>query len=366
MSDLAHALVGLAGAAVVTWAIVAAVMTVIVPRATPVLLTRLMFALTRIPFFLRARHIEDFRRRDAVLAAYAPTGLLMLPIAWLSLVIAGCMLIDWSLGAPSFHSAFAESGSSLFTLGFVRPGSLPQTAIAFIEAALGLGLVALLIAYLPSIYNSYSRREVMVTSLETQAGSPPDALEMIERLARIDGLADTEHIWRDWARWFADIEETHVSTPSLVFFRSPQPERSWVTAAGAVLDAASLLVAAIDLERQPQAELCIRTGYISLRRISDFFGLPYEPDPRPDDPIAINRAEFDAACDRFAAAGAALRTDRDQMWRDFAGWRVNYDAVLLGLASLTFAPPAPWSSDRATPGFRPPLNARRRARRLTR
>lgn len=342
------------------WAIVAAVATVVVPRATPVMLTRWVFSLARIPFFLRARHISDFRRRDAVLAAYAPTGLLMLPIAWLSLVIAGCMLIDWSLGAPSISAAFSESGSSLFTLGFVSPRSLPQTAVAFIEAALGLGLVALLISYLPSIYNSYSRREVMVTSLETQAGSPPGAIELIERLARIDGLSDTEHIWRDWARWFADIEETHISTPSLVFFRSPQPERSWVTAAGAVLDAASLLVSAIELERQPQAELCIRAGYISLRRISDFYGLPYDPDPRPDGPIAIERAEFDAACDRFAAAGAALRTDRELAWRDFAGWRVNYDGVLLGLASLTLAPPAAWSSDRATPGLRPPLNTRRR------
>lgn len=343
-----------------TWAVVAAVMTVVVPRATPVLLTRWTFSLARVPFFLRARHIGDLRRRDALLAAYAPTGLLMLPIAWLSLVIAGCMLIDWSLGAPSIRAAFAESGSSLFTLGFVAPRSLPQTAVAFVEAALGLGLVALLISYLPSIYNSYSRREVMVTSLETQAGSPPGAIELIERLARIDGLADTEDIWRDWARWFADIEETHVSTPSLVYFRSPQPERSWVTAAGAILDAASLLVAAIDLERQPQAELCIRAGYISLRRICDFYGVPYDPNPSPGDAISIEQAEFEAACDRFASAGARLRSNRDQAWRDFSGWRVNYDAVLLGLASLTFAPRAPWSSDRATPGVRPPLYPRRR------
>jgi hypothetical protein len=360
VSDVGDAIVGLAGAAIVAWAIVAAVVTVVVPRATPVMLTRLVFTLTRIPFHARARHMRDFRRRDALLAAYAPTGLLMLPLAWLLLVIAGCMLIDWSLGAPSMRAAFAESGSSLFTLGFFSPQSLPQTAVAFVEAALGLGLVALLIAYLPSIYNSYSRREVMVTSLETQAGSPPSAIELIERLARIDGLAETDDIWRDWTRWFADIEETHVSTPSLVYFRSPQPERSWVTAAGAVLDAASLLVAAIDLDRQPQAELCIRAGYISLRRICDFYGQPYNPNPRPDDPISIERAEFEAACDRFGAAGAKLRTDREKAWRDFAGWRVNYDAVLLTLASLTLAPPAPWSSDRAAPGFRPPLNPRRR------
>jgi hypothetical protein len=362
VSTLAHVLVGLAGAVVVGWAIVAAVSTVVVPRATPVILTRVVFTAAKIPFHTRARHMTDARRRDALLAAYAPSSLLMLPIAWLLLVVAGCMLIDWSLGAPSLRAAFAESGSSLFTLGFVSPRSLPQTAVAFFEAGLGLGLVALLISFLPSIYSAYSRRELMVTSLETQAGSPPGAIELIERLARIDGLGDTEAIWRDWARWFADIEETHISTPSLVYFRSPQPERSWVTAAGAVLDAASLLVAAIDVERQPQAELCIRAGYIALRRISDFFALPYDPNPSPGDTISIARAEFDAACERFAAAGARLRSDRDKAWRDFAGWRVNYDAVLLGLASLTLAPPARWSSDRATPGFRPPLNPRRHVR----
>jgi hypothetical protein len=340
VSAVAHALVGLVGTAVVIWAILAAVMTVVVPRASPVILTRLVFTVTKILFHARARHMKDPRRRDALLAAYAPTGLLMLPLAWLLLVITGCMLLDWSLGAPSIHAAFAESGSSLFTLGFVSPRSLPQTVVAFFEAGLGLGLVALLISFLPSIYNAYSRRELMVTSLETQAGSPPGGIELIERLARIDGLADTDHIWRDWARWFADIEETHMSTPSLVYFRSPQPGRSWVTAAGAVLG--------------------IRAGYIALRRISDFYGLPYDPNPRPEDAISIARAEFDSACDRFAAAGASLRPDRDQAWRDFAGWRVNYDAVLLGLASLTLAPHAPWSSDRATPGFRPPLNPRRR------
>lgn len=359
MSAAARTLVGLAGAAAVIWAIVSAVLTVVVPRGTPVVLTRWVFSATRIPFHARAAWAADFRRRDAVLAAYGPTGLLMLPVVWLLLVVGGCMLIFWSLGDRSLVAAFEESGSSLLTLGFVRPASVPQTAVSFVEASLGLGLVALLISYLPSIYGSYSRREVMVTALETQAGSPPSGVELIERLARIAGLEDTTGIWHDWARWFADIEETHISTPSLVYFRSPQPERSWVTAAGAVLDAASLLVATIDIDRQPQAELCIRAGYIALRRISDFYTLPYDADPRPDDPISVRRDEFDATYDRLRAAGAPVRADRDRAWRDFAGWRVNYDAVLLGLASLTVAPPAPWSSDRATPGFRPPVRPRR-------
>jgi len=185
VSAAAHVLAGLAGAAVVAWTIISAVATVVVPRGVGVSLTRWVFAATMIPFRLRARHAKDATRRDAVLAAYAPAGLLALPVAWLVLVAGGFMLMDWALGAPTIREAFAESGSSLFTLGIVVPKSMPQTALAFTEAGLGLGLVALLITFLPSIYASYSRRELMVTALETQAGSPPSAGRIIERLARM-------------------------------------------------------------------------------------------------------------------------------------------------------------------------------------
>lgn len=132
-----------------------------------------------------------------------------------------------------------------------------------------------------------------------------------------------------------------------------------MTAAGAVLDAAALVVSTIDGERDPEAQLLIRSGYVSLRRLASYFGLAFDPDPRPDDPISVTREEFDEACERMAGAGVKLRADRDQAWRDFAGWRVNYDAVLLGLAGYTMAPPAPWSSDRATPWHHPPFRRRR-------
>lgn len=205
----------------------------------------------------------------------------------------------------------------------------------FVEAGLGLGLVALLVSYLPSIYASYSRREVMVTALETQAGSPPSAVELLSRLARIEGLDQLDDFWAEWSRWFVDIEETHCSAPSLVLFRSPQPDRSWVTAAGTVLDAAALVSSTLDLGRRPAAELCLRAGYLALRRIGDFYEMPYDDDPRPDDPIAVGREEFDEARAALAEAGAPMRADADRAWLDFAGWRVNYDAVLRRFAGLT-------------------------------
>jgi hypothetical protein len=141
----------------------------------------------------------------------------------------------------------------------------------------------------------------------------------------------------------------------LVFFRSGHPDQSWVTSAGAILDGASLYVSSVDVPRTPEPEFMIRAGFLCLRHIAAFFWIPVPDDPSPTDPISIERSEFDAAYDRLAVGGVPMKPDRDQCWRDFAGWRVNYDIALIGLAKLTVAPLAPWSSDRYPDGhYLPP------------
>jgi hypothetical protein len=334
----------LAGVVIVVATVLSAAQTLAVPRATPLWITRWVFVTVAVAF-APARRLRDYRRRDRALALYAPLSLMSLPLVWLTFVLVGFALVFVGLG-QGWADAVVESGSSLLTLGVREPPGTGAAVLVFVEAALGLGLVALLISYLPSIYASYSRREVMVTGLETRAGSPPSAVELLSRLTEIGGLDELDGFWAEWSRWFADIEETHSSTPSLVFFRSPQPDRSWVTAAGAVLDAAALVSSTLDLGRRPAAELCLRSGYLALRRIADFFEMPYDADPRPDDPVGVGREEFDAARAALVAAGAAVRDDADRAWRDFVGWRVNYDAVLRRFAGLTHAPTAPWSGDR--------------------
>jgi hypothetical protein len=112
------------------------------------------------------------------------------------------------------------------------------------------------------------------------------------------------------------------------------------------------MTAVVDVKPDPQAQLTIRAGYLALRAIADFFTISHNANPKPDDPISISRQEFDDAYDQLAAAGVPLRSDRDQAWRDYAGWRVNYDTVLISLAALTMAPYAPWSSDRGMIGRR--------------
>jgi hypothetical protein len=231
-------------------------------------------------------------------------------------------------------------------------------AIEFSEAALGLILIALLIAYLPTMYSAFSRRELAVTLLEVRAGHPPSAVTLLTRFQRLGSLTELHDMWATWEVWFADLEETHTSLAALNYFRSPRSGRSWVTAAGIILDTAALYASSLDLPRDAQADLSIRSGYLALRHICDFFRIPYDADPKADDPISITRAEFDDALDELAEAGVPIRADRDQAWRDYAGWRVNYDTPLLALAALTMAPYAPWVSDRS---LQPRLSPARRA-----
>ena len=341
----------MAGASIVIWTLLSTVKTFVLPRSATDTITRAVFLSMRTLFNLRLRWSHSYQERDAVMAYYAPISLLALLPAWLILILSGYTAMYWAVGAPSLREAYRLSGSSLLTLGFASIDRFPETILSFSEATIGLLLVALLIAYLPTMYAAFSRREAAVTLLEVRAGNPPSAAEMIKRFHRIHGLDQLNVQWRTWETWFVDIAESHSSLPALVFFRSPKAPHSWVTAAGTVLDTAALVNSVVDVQHDPQADLCIRAGYLALREIADTFGVVYNPNPKPADPISINRAEFDAVCDELIRAGVPLKPDREQAWKDYAGWRVNYDIPLLALAGLTMAPIAPWSSDRATKNF---------------
>jgi hypothetical protein len=338
------------GLGLVLITVASAIRAVVLPRGVPVRLTRLVMRSLRVLFRLRIGRSASYERRDAIMALFGPVSLLALLAAWLFLVGVGYAAMFWGIGGHSVRDAVVLSGSSLFTLGFSIAHGLPQIGLVFTEAGLGLLLLALLITYLPSIYASFARREVMVTLLEVRAGSPPSGVEMVERYVRIEGLGRLNAQWERWEEWFVEIEESHTSFPALAFFRSPQPDHSWVTAAGAVLDAAAFISSTVDVgERVSQAELCIRAGFLALRRQAAFFGMHFHDDPRPDDPISVSFEEFAAAYERIVATEASVKGDLETCWKRWRGWRVNYDRVLVQLAHLTEAPPAPWSSDRPLP-----------------
>jgi hypothetical protein len=351
---IARIAVALAGVYLILATFGSAVRTVVLPRGRSPRITRNVFVVMRRLFRLRIGPRPTYERTDSVLAPYAPVSLITLVFVWLAIVFVGYAAAYWGSGR-SVTDSIVLSGSSLTTLGFERPDALGWFLVVLSEAAVGLVIVALLITYLPSIYAAFSRREAMVASLETRAGVPPSAEALVIRVWAIEWLDKVQDFWPAWEAWFIDLQETHTTFPSLAFFRSPQPEQSWVTTAGAMLDTASFMASTIDRPRDPAAELLLRSGYIALRRIAGVL-IPratFPSDPRPTDPISIARAEYDEAVDRLAAAGVPLVDDRDLAWKAFNGWRVNYDAVLLGLARVTDAPYAPWISDRSVLTVRP-------------
>jgi hypothetical protein len=341
-----HALAFAGGVALVVATLLAAIRSIVLPRAVRSRINRVPVLTVRALFRFRAERSTSYETRDRIMAMLGPVSLLTQLATWLVLIMAGFTLMYLSVTGRSLTGSIELSGSSVFTLGTTSESRLGPLLLTYAEAGIGLLLLALLISYLPTIYAAFSRRESGVALL--RAGSPPRATNMLIRYHRIEEphYRLTE-LWRQWEAWFADIEETHTTFPILAFFRSPQPERSWIASAGALLDGASFWAGAIEHPRDPDVQLCIRAGYLALRRIADVFRVPYDVDPAPDGPISVARQEWDQAVAEMDAAGVPMLADREQAWQDWKGWRVNYDAVLLNLARLFEAPPAPLVSDRS-------------------
>jgi hypothetical protein len=347
MEVVSHVALIVVGVVVTTIVVDAAIRTFVVPRGSVVMFTALVFIGVRQLFRPFASASASYERRDRALAMYGPIALLTLPAVSILFIFVAFACMLGGLEHHGWRSALVTSGSSLMTLGFERPTDLPSVFLTFLEAAIGLGLLALLISYLPTIYNAFSRREVAVADLSIRAGTPPSPTEWLVRAQRTGFLTEMDRYWESWMTWFTEVQETHTSYGALAFFRSPHPHRNWVTAAGVVLDTASVRLAVCDIPWSPAAPLCIRSGYVALREIAGFFGYEFIDDPKPGDPISVAREEFDEVYDALKAAGVPVHDDRDQAWRDFAGWRVNYDQVLHALAALVEAPYTPWVSDRS-------------------
>ena len=190
-----------------------------------------------------------------------------------------------------------------------RNGSIlvPQ----YIEAGIGLVLLALLIAFIPTLYQSFQRREYAVSRLTVRAGIPATPWGVLEIAASVDSYQRLDELWREWEAWFIDVGETHTTLVILNYYRSPNPDQTWIGSAARVLDAAALFQAAVDAEPSPTAGLCIRAGWLSLRRIADYFKVPYPTDLHKNIPISISREEFEIVLDRLARVGVPILADRD-------------------------------------------------------
>jgi hypothetical protein len=343
IQQVLHAAVFAAGVAIVARTLLSAIRAFILPRGARDAIVGFVFRELRRVFNLLAPRGRPYRDRDRIFAYYAPVALAILAVTWLILVLIGFAAIYWGLGTHTAGDAIRLSGSSLLTLGFATPSGGLEAVLTFVEAISGLGLAALLVGYLPTMYAAFARRELEVNLLEVRADRPASAAAMLIRYHRLGRFDVLTAEWRRWETWFAEVEESHTTLSALAFYRSAQPEHSWIVAAGAVLDAAALTRSLLDVPRDVQADLTIRAGYIALRRIADFFGIKYDPAPAPSDPTSVTREKFDTVAQGLAAAGLPIREDRDAAFLDFNGWRVNYDRPLLALSRLVLAPEALWN-----------------------
>ena len=338
------------GGTMVVWTVNQALRSFVLPRSDRSFLTNNTFRLVYLIFSKRFKGRTRFAKKDRILAMLSPTAMFVLPLVWLSLITIGYAAMYWAIKPSlSLYDVVVLSGSSLMTLGFSFQDSLPMILLAFTQAALGMMLVALLIGYLPTMYSAFSQRESMVTKLEAYGGSPPEPAEIIRRLGFVDMLYkpdDMQAFWLQWQDWFVQIEENHTTLAPMNFFRSPNPDRHWVVAAGAILDTAAIIASSVNIERAASSGVVIRGGFLALRSIADYFQIAYNSNPKPSDPISIKRDEFMAVLDKLESYDIPLHHDREECWDHFAGWRVNYDEVLLRLANITTAPYGFWSSDR--------------------
>ncbi len=246
--------------------------------------------------------LRTYERKDTLLAAQGAAVVLVQLMTWLL----GYELAYALLLVPTVHwfpTALREAGSSMFTLGFVYTHGNEPAVIDILAAATGMIVVALQIAYLPTLYGAFNRRETEVTLLGARAGHPPWGPELLLRTRY--GVAvrsdDLPAFYNRWERWAADVAESHSNYPVLVRFRSPHPLDSWLVGLLSVMDSAAMLLALRPSQDRIEPRRAIRMGFTALREISGALGMPVDIDPDPDSEIAISFEEFAAAVDQLRA-----------------------------------------------------------------
>ena len=345
--QVVRVIVAVAGGALVLVTVLSVTRTLIIPRARRGMVARVVARGVDGAFQFLVRRVRSYEERDQLLAGQAAGFLLALLATWLLGFYLGFALLLW----PQTHDAgiaFRESASSLFTLGFVAPNSGGTTALDAIEAAAGLIVVALQIAYLPTLYAAFNRRETEVTLLDARAGSPPWGPELLARTrygmrTRTDDLPAFYSLWE---RWAADVAESHANYPVLLRFRSPQPLSSWLVGLLAVLDSAALYLALCPSQERYEVRMAVRMGFTALRQIGSAVGLPVNVDPDPDQPLALSYDDYLAGVQRLLDVGFPVERTAEQAWPHFRGWRVNYESLAYAIAYRIDAVPALWSGPR--------------------
>ena len=338
--DLITLVLGLLVLALVYWDVF---QTIVVPRPTPG-----WFRLGRYVIRASWRVARGFtgskpdETRDRLLGLFAPAAAVTLLVVWLVGLVLGFGLVLYTirdqLQPPSqdFGTVLYFAASSVLTLGFgdvVASGTLARIVIVA-SAASGLGVVALLVTFLFSLFGSYQRREIPVVMLQSKAGSPPAAIVMLETMAHMDLVDRLPDLFGEWERWAAEVLDSHVAYPLLGYFRSSHDQLSWISALGTVLDAAALVLTTITDVPRGQAEMFKRVGSHLVEDITNLGFGHGGADP-------IDRPAFDAVYRRLVDAGYRLAPP-DDAWEGFTRARATYASGLDAMASYWAVPSTSW------------------------
>ena len=326
-----------------------AIRTFMVPAGAPPLINRVLFRFTQALFDAAIRPIRSDVRRQNVLSLFAPVSLLVVLSVVLGMIGFGYTLALYGAGIKPMIRAFLFSGSALSTMGFESPGSnFWVIVLSAVEALTVVTIVALLIGYLPTIYSSYQQREQAVDSLDELAGSQPDGIKVVDDYVNTFGPSRLGELWQTWISWFADLATSGSTLSGELYLRSSRWDRSWICAAGAMLDAAALVASSLDLSTDPAADRLVRLGSRALRGVLEPLNLRCPEQPKwPETPINITQQEFEEAYDHLQQSGLPMKTDKSAAWADFAQHRVQYECSLMTLVRVKKPPRgARWTTDR--------------------
>ncbi|HEX2923665.1 MAG TPA: two pore domain potassium channel family protein [Chloroflexota bacterium] len=340
-------LVAVAGLLLISLILWEAFESIVLPRRVSrrLRLVWFLYRATWIPWRSVARRLSS-DQRDSFVAIYGPLALLMLLGAWAAGLIVGFGALFWALlppGTVSLGQALYFSGSTIFPLGRADlPLDTPAIrALEVVESGLGVAFLALVIAYLPVMYEAFSRREVNISLLVARAGSPPTAVELMRRLSRGEGTGSAIEVLRDWERWSAELLESHLSYPSVAYFRSQHDNQSWLAALTMILDVSSLVMVGIDGVPTAQAQLTYamsRHAAVDLAQVFTARPCTSEPDRLPPRLMPELRRVL-------AEAGVRLR-DEERADAELAKLRQAYEPYVCALSRFLVMDLPPWIPSR--------------------
>lgn len=323
--------------------------TIVLPRRVMrhIRITGLVYQVTWTPWSAIGRKMHTSDRRETFLSLYGPLALLVLLFVWATGLIVGFATIQWALGShlisPYGHFGFITdlyvSGTTFFTLGLgdVVPDAGAARAVTVIEAGVGFGVLALVIGYLPVLYQAFSRREVAISLLDARAGSPPSAVEMLRRHMRDFGVEALTRQLVAWEQWAAEMMESQLSYPSLSYFRSQHEHQSWLAGLTTILDACALIIVGVDGIPAQQARLTFAMARHAAVDLSQMSGT--EPDMRCES--RLPPADVERLRELLLEAGAPLSEGPDADAK-LTELRLLYEPYVFALSRRLLMELPPW------------------------